>query len=29
MRMETGIAPLTKLAAWQAIETHCPNVREL
>jgi glucose-6-phosphate isomerase len=25
----TAIAPLTKLAAWQALETHYPKVREL
>ena len=27
--METGIPPLTKLAAWQALEAHYPKVREL
>jgi len=27
--METGIAPLTKLPEWQALETHYPKVREL
>jgi glucose-6-phosphate isomerase len=27
--METDIAPLTKLAAWQALEAHYPKVREL
>ena len=25
----TAIAPLTKLAAWQALEAHYPKVREL
>jgi glucose-6-phosphate isomerase len=29
MNMETGIPPLTKLAAWQALEAHYPKVREL
>src|SRR5208283_5523984 len=27
--METSIPQLTKLAAWQALETHYPKVREL
>src|SRR5664279_5879216 len=29
MRMETSIAPLTTLPAWQALETHYSEVREL
>jgi glucose-6-phosphate isomerase len=29
MSMATSIAPLTKLAAWQALEAHYPKVREL
>jgi glucose-6-phosphate isomerase len=29
MNMETGIPPLTKLAAWQALEAHYPKVRAL
>jgi len=29
MRMETSIAPLTTLPAWQALETHYSKVREL
>ena len=27
--MPTSIAPLTKLAAWQAFEAHCLKAREL
>jgi glucose-6-phosphate isomerase len=29
MSMATNIAPLTKLAAWQALEAHYPKIREL
>ena len=29
MRMENGIAPLTKLPAWQALEDHYPKIRKL
>jgi glucose-6-phosphate isomerase len=27
--MANGIAPLTRLPAWQALECHCPKIREL
>ena len=29
MSMTTSITPLTKLAAWQALETHYPKIREM
>lgn len=29
MSMTTSIPPLTKLAAWQALEAHYPKIREL
>jgi glucose-6-phosphate isomerase len=29
MTMDNGIAPLTKLPAWQALETHYPKMRKL
>jgi glucose-6-phosphate isomerase len=29
MKMANGIAPLTRLPAWQALESHYPKIREL